>query len=96
MSFIHATRRGDANLLNIDQHLGARIASARKALGKSQAELAETIEVSEEHYAQIEMGQVRIRAIELSLLAHALGRSIKWLYEGLPGQEAFDDLGQGR
>ncbi len=76
----------------IDQHLGARISSARRALGRSEADVAEAIEVSVEDYKSMEAGTVRIKAIYMSRVSSELRQPLKWFYEGLPGQDAFDQI----
>ncbi|MEO1358817.1 MAG: hypothetical protein AAFU81_00610 [Pseudomonadota bacterium] len=79
-------------VLPIDQHLGARIAAARHALGRSEAEVAEAIEVSVVDYKSMEAGTIRIKAICMSRLSTELKQPLKWFYQGLPGQDAFDRI----
>ena len=79
-------------MLPIDEHLGARISAARRALGRSEAEVAEAIEVPIETFKSMEAGTIRIKAIYMSRLSSELGQPLKWFYQGLPGQDAFDQI----
>ena len=74
----------------IDRHLGQRIAQARR---ESQAELswlAAHIETCEETLRAFEQGERRIPALYVARCAKALGKPLKWFFEGLPGQDVFD------
>ena len=73
----------------IDQHLGNQIQHARLAHGVSKADAAASLRLSVAEYTQLERGVERIRASDVSRLAHLFGVSVGWFYEGLPGQAMF-------
>ncbi|BDU74896.1 hypothetical protein METEAL_40700 [Mesoterricola silvestris] len=54
------------------QALGSRIASARKALNRTQQELADQLGVAQQTYAKWEMGRARIQVDMLPRLAQGL------------------------
>ena len=58
--------------------LGARIAEAREAAGKTQAELAESVGLERSMLAKIESGTRKLSATELVELAEQLGRPLDW------------------
>ena len=66
------------------QAMGERIAEARKALGMTQVQLAEELEVSQQVVASYEIGRHRIAASFLPRLARTLAIQV----EELIGQEA--------
>jgi len=61
------------------RQLGARIAELRKARGLTQAQLAERLDVGQQHVASFEVGRRRVPVSQLSPLADALGVSIEEL-----------------
>jgi len=77
----------------IDKHLGARIVLAREQCGKSQTEIANEIDLSVKRLTEYEMGIVRIPALYIARLARALEVTPRWVFDGLPGQDAFDRTG---
>jgi len=77
----------------IDQHLGARIALAREQRGLSQADIANEIDLSVERLSEFECGTTRIPALYVARLSRALDVTPRWLFDGLPGQDAFDQTG---
>lgn len=78
---------------NIDQHLGARIAMAREQLGMSQASVATKMGLTVDRLAAFELGTARIPALYVARLSGALDVTPRWLFDGLPGQDAFDCTG---
>lgn len=78
---------------NIDQHLGARLALAREQRGLSPEDISNQIELTVERLIEFERGMVRIPALYVARLARVLDVTPRWLFEGLPGQDAFDQTG---
>lgn len=74
----------------IDQHLGKRIARARRESNLERSWLAERIETSEEALRAFERGERRVSALYVARCAKALNKPLKWFFEGLPGQDVFD------
>lgn len=81
---------------SIDQHLGARLAEARRLCGLDKAEVASAIGKSGPEYAAIERGELRIRAIYLARLGRLFGQPVSWFYQGLPGQAVFDKASRAK
>lgn len=77
----------------IDQHLSAKIVEARENLGLSISDVAGAIGLSAMALTEIESGKVRISAFSIAQLSRALNVSPRWFYFGLPGQDAFDQVG---
>ena len=77
----------------IDQHLGARLALAREERGVTPEDLAKRIEIAVQRLVAFEHGAVRIPSIYVARLARALDVTPRWLFDGLPGQDAFDRTG---
>ena len=77
----------------IDKHLGARIALAREQCGKSQIEIANEVDLSVARLTEYETGLARIPALYVARLARSLGVTPRWVFDGLPGQDAFDRTG---
>lgn len=75
---------------SIDQHLGARLAEARRSSGISLDAAAAAISKSGSEYTAIECGEIRIPAIALARLARLFGKPVSWFYQGLPGQGVFN------
>jgi len=76
----------------IDQHLGRKIAEARRSAGRSVSQLAAEIGVPPDHLEKMERGHRRIDALSLARCSKALSRPLKWFYAGLPGQSKFETL----
>ena len=57
--------------------LGARIAELRKSHGRTQAQLAETLELSQQMIASYEVGRRRVPVSLLPAVAHALSVSVE-------------------
>lgn len=64
--------------------LGQRVAERRKALGITQAQLAQTIGIAQQTLAHYEVGRLRIAAALLPLFSKALGLSLDELYGAAP------------
>ena len=75
---------------SIDQHLGARLAEARRSSGISLIAAAAAANMSGPEYTAIETGKTRIPAFVLARLSRLFGRPVSWFYQGLPGQAVFD------
>lgn len=80
----------------IDQHLAARIAEARKRSGIRLEQAAETLELSTIAYTHVELGNTRVDARTLAILAKLYDQPIRWFYSGLPGQSVFDKSASGK
>ena len=74
----------------IDQHLGHKIAHARRASRWQVNELAEEIGVTAAELERMETGRTRISALHLARCANVLKRPLSWFYDGLPGQSKFE------
>jgi len=61
------------------ERLGQRVAERRKAQGLTQAELAETVGISQQTLAHYENGRARIQVARLPHMAEALGISVEEL-----------------
>lgn len=70
---------------NIDQAIGERVRTYRKALGMSQTDLAERIGVRFQQVQKYENGSNRIAASRLWQIAEALGVPVNALFETVPG-----------
>jgi len=64
--------------------VGARIAASRKALGLSQDDLAEKVELDRTAITKIEAGRRHISSLELVRLADVLGRPLEWFVSDPP------------
>jgi len=53
--------------------VGARLVEARKAIGMSQATLAEQVRKTQEWASRVEHGQIRVTLEDALYLAHAVG-----------------------
>ena len=71
--------------------LGSRIASARKARGLTQHQVADQLGIAQQTYAHYEVGRVRFPASTLPILAQILGLTTEELlgrdvkFKGKPG-----------
>jgi Zn-dependent peptidase ImmA (M78 family)/DNA-binding XRE family transcriptional regulator len=73
------------NPISSQAELGARIAEAREAAGKTQAELAESVGLERSMLAKIESGSRKLSATELVELAEQLSRPLDWfVFESPP------------
>lgn len=66
------------------QALGARIAQLRKEQNITQAQLAETLDISQQTMNAYEMGHRRVPVSALPTLAHALATSVEDLIGAAP------------
>lgn len=64
--------------------LGRRVAERRKALGITQAQLAQTLGIAQQTLAHYEVGRLRIAAALLPLFSKALELSLDELYGTAP------------
>jgi transcriptional regulator with XRE-family HTH domain len=64
------------------KELGQRIATHRKSLGMSQAQLAEELGISQKTMGHYEVGRLRISVELLALLAKTLSVSVEELIDG--------------
>lgn len=69
--------------------IGARLRVIRENLGKSQAELAELLEVSDEHYRKLESGSTGLTIEKVKILHEKLCVHPTYLITGKK-QEDFD------
>ena len=75
----------------IDKHLGARIRFARMELGFSAERLAAMIDDDLDLVKAMEAGELRVSALRLARISRNLDKPLSWFFDGLPGQEVFDD-----
>ncbi|MBV9991604.1 MAG: helix-turn-helix transcriptional regulator [Alphaproteobacteria bacterium] len=68
----------------VDEHVGERVRSRRKALGMNQTALAQKLGVTFQMVQRYEYGLCRISASTLFAIAHALEAPISYFFEGLP------------
>jgi transcriptional regulator with XRE-family HTH domain len=66
----------------IDIHIGTRIETRRQELGVSLAGLAERVGIPSLQLSRFEVGHVRIDAVRLVMLAHALDVPLAYFFEG--------------
>lgn len=81
--------------------LGARVRSAREAIGLTQRQLADQIQYDPVHLSRTERGLVLPRGRYLSALARALGCSEQWILHGksealLPGADQYPNRAELR
>lgn len=72
----------------VDCHVGARVRLRRRAVGMSQAQLAQAIGVTFQQVQKYEQGTNRISASKLFEIARTLGTSVAYYFDGLPGGSA--------
>ncbi len=77
--------RKEANML-----IGKRLREARVRLGRSQAEIATLLDVSEEHYRKYESGATGLSAVKLLLLYRKYGMDPTYLITGICLHSEFD------
>lgn len=78
-------RKKDTNVC-----VGKRLKEARKNLGKTQAETAELLGISEEHYRKYESGATGLSADKLLILFREYGIDPTYLITGTGGKSEFD------
>ena len=69
----------------IDRHVGSRVRMQRMMLGMSQEKLAEGIGLTFQQVQKYEKGTNRISASRLQHIAHILGVSVTYFFDGAPG-----------
>jgi transcriptional regulator with XRE-family HTH domain len=80
---------------SLDAYVGARVRARRKALGQTQAQLAEAIEVSFQQLQKYERGANRLSVARLHAIACAQVTDIGWYVEGFEAASvelAFDQM----
>ena len=60
-------------------------------LGISPERLAEMIEDDPDVVKAMETGDLRVSALRLARISRNLDKPLSWFFEGLPGQEVFED-----
>lgn len=71
----------------IDKYIGNKIYSLRLAKGLSRQQLAKVIGVTHQQLQKYEKGNNRISVGRLVLIAKALGKEIRYFYDGLDSGE---------
>lgn len=80
----------DENRKNANIQIGKRLREARKNLGYTQAEIALSLGVSEEHYRKYESGATGLSADKLLVLYHEYGIDPTYLITGSCLKVEFD------
>jgi len=75
---------------DIDRHLGARIAEARRELGLTHQKLGALIESDPEQIEAMEEGRLRVSSLVLARISRCVDKPLSWFFAGLPGQEIFE------
>ena len=78
------------NRKNSNLQIGKRLREARKNLGRTQAEIASSFGVSEEHYRKYESGATGLSADKLLILFHEYGMDPTYLITGSCMKNEFD------
>mgnify|MGYP003301747508 CR=1 FL=1 len=74
---------------DINVEIGARLREIRDNLHKSQADMAEALEITDDHYRKIEAGQVGLTLEKIKILFEKLHIDSTYLITGTK-QEDFD------
>jgi transcriptional regulator with XRE-family HTH domain len=77
-------KRGPKSSDPVDRHVGSRVRLRRRALGMSQAVLAERLGLTFQQIQKYERGTNRISASRLYRIAAALETGVPEFFEGLP------------
>ncbi len=72
--------------------MGARLKAQRKALGLTQQDVYEKIDVSQNHYSRIENGHVGVSLDILVRLSEILNISIDYIVTGFVNDEKLPDF----
>ena len=72
--------------------MGARLKAQRKALGLTQQDVYEKIDISQNHYSRIENGHVGVSLDILVRLSEILNISIDYILTGCINDERFPDF----
>jgi transcriptional regulator with XRE-family HTH domain len=75
----------------IDRHVGGRLRERRLALGMSQTDLADELELTFQQVQKYEKGTNRIGAGRLLIAANVLKTSVAFFYQGAPGMKDGGD-----
>ena len=70
----------------VDVHVGKRIRHRRWMTGTTQQQLAESVGIKFQQIQKYETGMNRVSASRLWDIAHALGVSIAFFFEGMDGE----------
>jgi len=88
-------KRGRPRAQDIDHHVGTMLRARRVALGLTQQQLAEAVDLTYQQAHKYETGANRISAGRLHQLARALEVDVGYFYEGLgSGEPARPTAGQ--
>lgn len=80
----------DPDQKKANQEVGKRLKEARKNLARIQAEFAEALNVSEEHYRRYESGATGLSVDKLYILFHEFGISPTYLVTGENPKDKFE------
>jgi len=75
----------------VDVHVGKRIRQRRRALGMTQSQLAERLNVKFQQVQKYETGANRVSASRLWLIARALDVTVSYFFQDIPGAPGPDD-----
>ena len=78
----------EKSLMDIDQHVGARVRAQRMAKGLSQERLATELGVTYQQIQKYESGKNQISTGNLNRIARALGVAEQFFFDGLPELKA--------
>ena len=70
----------------VDVHVGSRLRLRRNLIGLTQTELADRVGLTFQAVQKYERGENRISASRLHQFSQALGVSVSFFFEGLPGE----------
>jgi transcriptional regulator with XRE-family HTH domain len=79
----------------IDVHVGARMRMRRQLINMSQERLGELLGITFQQVQKYEKGSNRISASRLFYSAKTLGVPVQFFFDGLPGLDGADGLGEG-
>ncbi len=79
----------------IDVHVGARMRMRRQLINMSQERLGELLGITFQQVQKYEKGSNRISASRLFYSAKTLGVPVQFFFDGLPGLDGNDGLGEG-
>ena len=74
----------------VDVHVGRRVRQRRWMMGVTQQQLAERVGIKFQQIQKYETGMNRISASRLWDIAHALGATVSFFFEGLDGADEGD------
>lgn len=78
----------------IDVHVGARMRMRRQLINMSQERLGELLGITFQQVQKYEKGSNRISASRLFYAAKTLGVPVQFFFDGLPGIEGSEGLGE--